>query len=81
MSRRIRGPDVDRARLRKLTATGRGWRVGSELQASGEGTPGRLSWAVKREGKPVERLDVPHARLVEDLPGGRVRAASGRPRT
>lgn len=38
-----------------------------------EGVPGRLSWTAKQDGTPAERLDVLHAWLVEDLPGGRVR--------
>ncbi|MFF5256571.1 SRPBCC domain-containing protein [Streptomyces leeuwenhoekii] len=44
-----------------------------EFQAPGEGVPGRLSWTARQEGTPEERLDVLHAWLVEDLPGGRVR--------
>ncbi|WP_199835747.1 MULTISPECIES: hypothetical protein [unclassified Streptomyces] len=44
-----------------------------EFQAPAEGVPGRLSWATRQDGTPEERLDVPHAWLVEDLPGGRVR--------
>ncbi|MFJ8110928.1 SRPBCC domain-containing protein [Streptomyces sp. NPDC096132] len=44
-----------------------------EFQAPGEGVPGRLSWTAKQDGEPEERLDVLHAWLVEDLPGGRVR--------
>ncbi|MGW0857909.1 SRPBCC family protein [Streptomyces sp. NPDC002690] len=35
--------------------------------------PGRLSWTAVQNGTPEERLDVLHAWLVEDLPGGRVR--------
>ncbi|MFI8189305.1 hypothetical protein ACIF8T_11000 [Streptomyces sp. NPDC085946] len=42
-------------------------------QAPAPGVPGRLSWTAVQDGGPEERLDVPHARLVEDLPGGRVR--------
>lgn len=44
-----------------------------EFQAPAEGFPGRLSWTAKQDGGPEERLDVLHAWLVEDLPGGRVR--------
>ncbi|MET9969689.1 SRPBCC domain-containing protein [Streptomyces sp. NPDC006356] len=44
-----------------------------ELQAPADGVPGRLSWTAKQDGKPEEQLDVMHAWLVEDLPGGRVR--------
>jgi hypothetical protein len=44
-----------------------------ELRAPAEDTPGRLSWTAKQHGKPEEQLDVLHAWLVEDLPGGRVR--------
>jgi hypothetical protein len=43
------------------------------FQAPGAGVPGRLSWTALQEGGPDERLDVLHAWLVEDLPGGRVR--------
>ncbi|MDT0614680.1 SRPBCC domain-containing protein [Streptomyces lancefieldiae] len=48
------------------------------------GMPGRPSWTAKRGGSPEERLDVPHARPVEGLSGGRVRnspqeSGSGRP--
>ncbi|MDT9683491.1 SRPBCC family protein [Streptomyces sp. TRM76323] len=55
-----------------------------EFQAPAEGVPGRLSWTAHQEGTPEERLDVLHAWLVEDLPGGRVRVLtqetqSGRP--
>ncbi|MFB7931553.1 MULTISPECIES: SRPBCC domain-containing protein [Streptomyces] len=44
-----------------------------QFQAPAEGVPGRLSWTAKQDGTPEERLDVLHAWLVEDLPGGRVR--------
>ncbi|WP_086738665.1 SRPBCC family protein [Streptomyces glaucescens] len=44
-----------------------------EYQAPGDGVPGRLSWTAEQEGTTEERLDVLHAWLVEDLPGGRVR--------
>ncbi|MHA5053289.1 SRPBCC family protein [Streptomyces sp. SD15] len=44
-----------------------------EFQAPAEGVPGRLSWTAEQDGKPEEQLDVLHAWLVEDLPGGRVR--------
>ncbi|MFD7501283.1 SRPBCC family protein [Streptomyces sp. NPDC059850] len=44
-----------------------------EFQAPATGVPGRLSWTAKQDGEPQERLDVLHAWLVEDLPGGRVR--------
>ncbi|MFJ9629835.1 SRPBCC domain-containing protein [Streptomyces sp. NPDC101175] len=44
-----------------------------EFQSPSEGVPGRLSWTAKQEGEPEQRLDVLHAWLVEDLPGGRVR--------
>ncbi|MGC0328284.1 hypothetical protein RKD23_001274 [Streptomyces sp. SAI-170] len=42
-------------------------------RAPGEGVPGRLSWTAGQDGAPEERLEVLHAWLVEDLPGGRVR--------
>lgn len=45
----------------------------TEFQAPGDGVPGRLSWTAKQDGAPAEKLDVLHAWLVEDLPGGRVR--------
>ncbi|MFF9779464.1 hypothetical protein ACF1HJ_38200 [Streptomyces sp. NPDC013978] len=45
-----------------------------QLQVPAEGVPGRLSWTAKQDGKPDEQLDVLHAWLLEDLPGGRVRA-------
>lgn len=32
-----------------------------------------IDWPAERDGTPEERLDVLHAWLVEDLPGGRVR--------
>lgn len=41
--------------------------------APADGEPGRLAWTAKQDGTPAERLDVLHAWLVEDLPGGRVR--------
>ncbi|MFI6038176.1 hypothetical protein ACIBBD_29365 [Streptomyces sp. NPDC051315] len=44
-----------------------------EFQDPAQGMPGRLSWTAKQDGTPEERLDVLHAWLVEDLPGGRVR--------
>ncbi|MFE7930238.1 SRPBCC domain-containing protein [Streptomyces sp. NPDC057456] len=44
-----------------------------EFQAPADGVPGRLSWTARQDGTPEERLDVLHAWLVEDLPGGRVR--------
>ncbi|MER5430185.1 SRPBCC domain-containing protein [Streptomyces sp. NPDC002588] len=44
-----------------------------EFQAPADGVPGRLSWTAKQDGTLEERLDVLHAWLVEDLPGGRVR--------
>lgn len=44
-----------------------------ESQAPAAGAPGRLSWTAEQDGEPDERLDVLHAWLVEDLPGGRVR--------
>lgn len=44
-----------------------------ELSAPGVDAPGRLSWTAKQDGAPEQRLDVLHAWLVEDLPGGRVR--------
>ncbi|SDP36852.1 hypothetical protein SAMN04487981_12119 [Streptomyces sp. cf386] len=44
-----------------------------EFQEPADGVPGRLSWTAKQDGTPEERLDVLHAWLVEDLPGGRVR--------
>ncbi|MGW0472308.1 SRPBCC domain-containing protein [Streptomyces coeruleorubidus] len=45
----------------------------TEFQAPADGVPGRLSWTAKQDGAPAEKLDVLHAWLVEDLPGGRVR--------
>ncbi|WP_030604609.1 polyketide cyclase [Streptomyces fulvoviolaceus] len=44
-----------------------------EFASPVEGVPGRLSWTAKQDGTLEERLDVLHARPVEDLPGGRVR--------
>ncbi|MBO1337215.1 SRPBCC domain-containing protein [Streptomyces sp. VRA16 Mangrove soil] len=44
-----------------------------EFQEPGERVPGRLSWTARQGGGPDEPLDVPHAWLVEDLPGGRTR--------
>ncbi|MFE0677253.1 SRPBCC family protein [Streptomyces sp. NPDC058867] len=44
-----------------------------EFQEPADGVPGRLSWTARQDGTPAERLDVLHAWLVEDLPGGRVR--------
>lgn len=44
-----------------------------QFDAPAPGRPGRLSWTARQEGSPAERLDVLHAWLVEDLPGGRVR--------
>ncbi|MFF2324981.1 MULTISPECIES: SRPBCC domain-containing protein [unclassified Streptomyces] len=44
-----------------------------EYVEPGDGTPGRLSWTAQQDGTPEEKLDVLHAWLVEDLPGGRVR--------
>ncbi|WP_405884081.1 MULTISPECIES: hypothetical protein [unclassified Streptomyces] len=38
-----------------------------------ERVQGRLGGVVEQDGTPEERLDVLHAWLVEDLPGGRVR--------
>lgn len=57
-----------------------------EFQAPAQGVPGRLSWTAGQDGTPEERLDVLHAWLVEDLPGGRVRnltqeTQTGRPAT
>lgn len=48
-------------------------RATSGAATPAEGVPGRLSWTAKQDGGPEERLDVLHAWLVEDLPGGRVR--------
>jgi hypothetical protein len=45
----------------------------TEFQAPADGVPGRLSWTAKQDGAPTEKLDVLHAWLAEDLPGGRVR--------
>ncbi|MEU6846352.1 SRPBCC domain-containing protein [Streptomyces sp. NPDC046716] len=45
----------------------------TEFRAPADGVPGRLSWTAKQDGGPQEKLDVLHAWLVEDLPGGRVR--------
>jgi hypothetical protein len=36
-------------------------------------TADRLFWTARQDGAPEERLDMLHARLVEDLPGDRVR--------
>jgi hypothetical protein len=36
-------------------------------------TPARLAWTARRDGPPESRLDILHAWLLEDLPGGRVR--------
>ncbi|MFJ5775645.1 SRPBCC domain-containing protein [Streptomyces sp. NPDC093094] len=44
-----------------------------ECRAPQEGVPGRLSWTAGQNGTPEQRLEVLHAWLVEDLPGGRVR--------
>lgn len=44
-----------------------------EFQAPTTHAPGRLSWTAKQDGPPEQQLDVLHAWLVEDLPGGRVR--------
>ncbi|NHT16092.1 SRPBCC domain-containing protein [Cellulomonas sp. IC4_254] len=44
-----------------------------ELVPPAAGTAGRLSWTARQDGEPQDRLDVLHAWLVEDLPGGRVR--------
>lgn len=44
-----------------------------EFQAPGVDRPGRLSWTAQQDGGPDESLDVLHAWLVEELPGGRVR--------
>ncbi|MBB2947806.1 hypothetical protein FB565_007577 [Actinoplanes lutulentus] len=44
-----------------------------EFQEPSPASPGRLSWTARQDGEPASRLDVLHAWLVEDLPGGRVR--------
>jgi hypothetical protein len=44
-----------------------------ECRAPAQDVPGRLSWTAGQDGTPEERLEVLHAWLVEDLPGGRVR--------
>lgn len=44
-----------------------------EFRSPAAGVPGRLSWTARQDGPPADRLDVLHAWLVEDLPGGRVR--------
>ncbi|MFT4085157.1 MAG: hypothetical protein QM638_21460 [Nocardioides sp.] len=44
-----------------------------ELVPPADATPGRLAWTARQDGGPEERLDVRHAWLVENLPGGRVR--------
>ncbi|MCX4090795.1 hypothetical protein [Nocardia sp. alder85J] len=36
-------------------------------------TPARLAWTAHQDGPPESRLDVLHAWLLEDLPGGRIR--------
>ncbi|RSH81347.1 uncharacterized protein EHS24_008790 [Apiotrichum porosum] len=47
--------------------------VAHEVVTPSNGTPGRLAWSAAQDGKPEEKLDVYHAWIVEDLPGGRVR--------
>lgn len=44
-----------------------------EAVAPERGQPGRLAWSAALEGGEDEAVDVYHAWLVEDLPGGRVR--------
>jgi hypothetical protein len=44
-----------------------------EFAEPGEDRPARLSWTARQGGSPEEQLDVLHAWLIEDLPGGRVR--------
>lgn len=44
-----------------------------EAVAPERGQPGRLAWRAALEGGEDEAVDVYHAWLVEDLPGGRVR--------
>lgn len=45
----------------------------TEFEAPRDGKPGRLAWHGWAEGDAERRLDVVHAWLLEDLPGGRVR--------
>lgn len=45
----------------------------TEYVAPANGEPGRLAWRAWTQGEPEEEIDVLHAWLVEDLPGGRVR--------
>jgi hypothetical protein len=44
-----------------------------EYEPPAAGRPARLAWHGWVEGSPETRLDVHHAWLLEDLPGGRVR--------
>lgn len=44
-----------------------------EYVAPQAGEPGRLAWRAWIDGSEAEKLDVLHAWLIEDLPGGRVR--------
>jgi hypothetical protein len=44
-----------------------------EIQAPAAGRPARVAWHGWVEGDVASRLDVHHAWLLEDLPGGRVR--------
>lgn len=44
-----------------------------EHEAPGPDTPARVAWHGWVEGDAASRLDVHHAWLIEDLPGGRVR--------
>ena len=45
----------------------------TEYEPPGAGKPGRVAWHGRVEGGADSRLDVPHAWLLEDLPGNRVR--------
>lgn len=45
----------------------------TEYQPPAAGRPGRVAWHGWVEGDAKTRLDVHHAWLLEDLPGGRVR--------
>ncbi|WP_216897369.1 hypothetical protein [Nocardia alni] len=45
----------------------------AEYEMPVSGLPGRLAWRAWQDGCPEEALDVYHAWLLEDLPGGRVR--------
>lgn len=70
----VSGPDLSQgARFRFTTF---GFPVEAEVleyEPPVEGKPGRVAWHGWVEGTTDTRLDVYHAWLIEDLPGGRVR--------